>query len=76
MSNKSMSKNDVLHSISVQLRREDIPDLIWVKLLTLYARLANWSFPLTPTPSKGAGKASPLDLVLQAERKRRAEGQR
>jgi hypothetical protein len=47
------TKREVLESLSTQLRREDLDDLTFVKLLTLYAKLSGWDKnTTTPSPKK------------------------
>lgn len=36
------TKQEVLESLSKQLRREDLEDLAFIKLLTFYMKLAGW----------------------------------
>jgi hypothetical protein len=61
---KVASKAEVLQSLS--------------KLLTLYSKLSGWNDEPSPPPAPQQPvikQPSALDLVLEAERKRRAEGQ-
>ena len=74
---KGITKVEVIQQLSTMLRREELSDVDYLRLLTVYMKLSNWVFPITPTPSKVAVKVpSPLEIVLEAERKRRAEGLR
>jgi hypothetical protein len=75
---KVASKAEVLQSLSKQLRRDDLDDKTFIKLLTLYSKLSGWNDEPSPPPAPQQPvikQPSALDLVLEAERKRRAEGQ-
>jgi hypothetical protein len=37
-----VTKAEALESLTKQLRREDLDDLTFVKLLTMYAKLQRW----------------------------------
>jgi hypothetical protein len=37
-----MTKTEVRQSMSKQLRRDDLDDLTFVRLLTFYAKLSGW----------------------------------
>jgi len=74
MSN-TMTKEEALRQLSVQLRRDGLDDLMFCKLLTVYIKLSGWDKTPTPSPKTPPVKTpSALELVLEAERKRRAEG--
>ena len=74
--NKVATKEEVLQSLSVQLRRPALEDKMFVKLLTLFAKLSGWfDDPKPPAPTETPVKTpSALDIVLEEERKRRAKG--
>jgi hypothetical protein len=48
------TKKEAIESLSKHLRREDLDDLTFVKLLTLYAKLSGWdtNTPTAPSPKK------------------------
>lgn len=74
MSNKVATKQEVLRSLSAQLRRPELDDKTFVKVMNIYAKLQGWfdNEPPSPKNTPAPTQPSPLELVLAEERKRRA----
>jgi hypothetical protein len=75
---KVATRDEIIRSMSKQLRREDLDDIAFIKLLTFYMKLSGWDKNI-PTPSQAPKvdvikTPSPLEQVLAEERKRRAKG--
>jgi hypothetical protein len=69
----AMTKNEALRQLSSYLRRPDLDDLTFCKLLNVFAKLSGWFNDTTPpSPEKPVVTGpTPLQMVLAAERKRR-----
>ena len=70
---KVATRDEVMMSLSKQLRRPDLDDITFVKLLTFYMKLSGWDKNIQ-APSPKTNKPAPLAAVLEVERKRRAKG--
>lgn len=76
MVTKAITKKEVLQRLSKQLRKPDLDDKTFIKVMSLYAKLAGfYDEPPTPSPAKVPVKGPTLnEIVLAEERKRREEG--
>ncbi len=62
------TKQEALENLTYRLRKQGMEDETYIKLLTIYSRMNGWDKPKTEKPDE---EASPLEIVLERERKRR-----
>lgn len=65
---ETLTKKDVLQDLSQKLRKQGLDDELYVKLVNIYSRMQGWN---KPEPEEEDEEATPLEKVLEAERKRR-----
>jgi len=64
------TKREAVEDITWRLRKQGLEDETYIKLLSLLAKMNGWDKPKPEKPEEEEEK-TPLELVLEAERKRR-----